>query len=273
MGGGSASGSDVSEEEDEEDEAWLDDDASPDSLDETTGEVVAGEHKRHKVPTNRSSITWILTRLRKEISDTNRGLFRAIELVRYAEKGPPKGAATTANKQTFGPAGTTSGGMASVTSTVKPDADAAPLPYDLPSAILVREAFVHKMAALRKIQERLLLFAAGKSFNLNAVERLCNFYGYRVGNMTSDEVKQRMDAGLTGKGRRRSSLAATSKSNPATGNLAAVVAGGGGGDSIASSLTNAGGGKGINFSKSTKPGQQAHPNQVVTDDRSPTLIS
>ena len=49
-----------------------------------------------------------------------------------------------------------------------------------------------------------------------------------------------------------------------------------GGDSIASSLTHAGGGagggggsgaggggsKGINFSKSTKPGKTAHPNQV-----------
>ena len=273
LGDGSDSGSDDEDEEEALDA--LDDDASLDSFDEITGEMIAGGggNKRQKVPTNRSSITWMLTRLRKEISDTNRGLFRAIELVRYAEKGPPKGPSNTANTQSLGPPGMPSGGNASISSTVKPDADAAQLPYDLASAILVRDAFVHKMAALRKIQERLLLFSAGKSFNLDAVERLCNYYGYRLGNMTPDEVKQHLaDAsGLQGKGRRGSNLTSTAKNNLPTGNTVSVVAAGGGvgggGDSIASSLTNAGGGgKGINFSKSTKPGQSSHPNQEVEDD-------
>ena len=227
MGGDSGSDSDDSDEDEDE---LLDDDGSLDSLDDTmTGEglVGGGGSKRLKVPTNRSSITWILTRLRKEISDTNRGLFRAHELVRYAEKGPPKGPTTATAGMTSG-GNTNANANASVSSSAKPDADKDQLPYDLPSAILVRDAFVHKMAALRKTQERLLLFAAGKSFNLDAVERLCNFYGYRLGNMSPDEAKlylaEGKGGGVPGKGRRSSSLVAM-KNNPATVISAAVGAG------------------------------------------------
>jgi len=124
-------GEDEEEEDEEEDE-----DGSLGEGDSLASPPVAapGGRRASKAPADRASLTWVLTHLRKEISDTNRGEFRAAELLRYAEKGLPK--------RPMAAGGT----VASV------PIESPPLPYDRPAAALVKDAFTSKMAALRRWQ-------------------------------------------------------------------------------------------------------------------------